>query len=220
VSRLPRPAKAVIFDMDGLLFDTERLYCRAMTQAAAELGETLPLELYLGMIGLPGLDNMAMLAAHYGEAFDVKAFWAASRARFHELAEVEIGLKAGVVELLDHLDALDLPRAIATTSRRESADHHLAAHGLTARFDAIVAHGDYERGKPHPDPYLKAAEILGVAPRDCLVLEDSHNGVRSAAAAGAMAVMAPDMLPATDEMRGLCVEIVEDLHAVRGLLGG
>jgi beta-phosphoglucomutase-like phosphatase (HAD superfamily) len=78
----------------------------------------------------------------------------------------------------------------------------------------VVAHGDYANGKPAPDPFLKAADRLGVAPALCLALEDSHNGVRSASAAGMMTIMVPDLIPPTDEIRDLCTHVATDLHAV------
>src|ERR1700741_4314232 len=86
------------------------------------------------------------------------------------------------------------------------------------RFDEIICRGDYEKGKPAPDPFLKAAERLGVEPRLCLALEDSYNGVRSASAAGMMTIMVPDLLEPTDEIRGLCIFVARDLHEVRGLI--
>lgn len=82
----------------------------------------------------------------------------------------------------------------------------------------IVGHGDYEAGKPAPDPFLIVAQRLGIEPRQCLALEDSHNGVRSAAAAGMMTVMVPDLLEATDEIRGLCTLVADELHEVRSLI--
>ena len=109
-------------------------------------------------------------------------------------------------------------RAIATSSRRTEVEHHIGHHGLLDRFQAIVASGDYARPKPNPDPYLLAAERLGVDPADCLALEDSHNGVRAAAAAGMMTIMVPDLLDPTEEMQTLCVRIARDLHEVRELL--
>jgi HAD superfamily hydrolase (TIGR01509 family) len=123
-----------------------------------------------------------------------------------------------VVEVLDELDRLGLPRGIATSSRHQDVEHHIGHHGLRERFHPVVAHGDYARGKPAPDPYLTAAERLGVAPEDCLALEDSHNGVRAAAAAGMMTIMVPDLLEPTAEMRDLCIRIARDLHEVRELL--
>jgi beta-phosphoglucomutase-like phosphatase (HAD superfamily) len=91
----------------------------------------------------------------------------------------------------------------------------LTAHALTERFHTVVAQGDYAASKPAPDPYLTAAARLGVAPALCLALEDSHNGVRSAASAGMMTVMVPDLLPATAEIAALCTFVAEDLHRVR-----
>jgi HAD superfamily hydrolase (TIGR01509 family) len=207
-----------VFDMDGLLLDTEVLYREAMTAAAMSRGLDVPSAVFLRMIGLQGPDSDQVLRDHFGEAFDAAAFRADTFRCFHDLAEAEVRLKGGVVELLDRMDELGLPRAIATSSGRASVERHLSQHGLLRRFDAVVANGDYARGKPHPEPYLLAAERLGVEPAGCLALEDSHNGVRSAAAAGMMTVMVPDLLDPTAEMRDLCVRIARDLHEVRDLL--
>jgi HAD superfamily hydrolase (TIGR01509 family) len=116
--------------------------------------------------------------------------------------------------LLDLLDTLRLPRAIATSNTHALARRHLDSHGLAERFHGVVAHGDYANGKPAPDPFLTAARQLGVAPAHCLALEDSHNGVRSASAAGMMTIMVPDLIPPTEEIHGLCTLVVDDLHAV------
>ncbi len=89
---------------------------------------------------------------------------------------------------------------------------------MRSRFHAAVAGGDYARSKPFPDPFLKAAEVLGVDPTHCLALEDSHNGIRAAHAAGMMAVMVPDLLEPNEEMHALCVRIIESLHEVRDLI--
>jgi HAD superfamily hydrolase (TIGR01509 family) len=168
------------------------------------------------MIGHAWAGSAVVLREHFGPDFDTDALRDGSVERFYQLAQAEVALKAGVLEILDHLDDLGLPRAIATSSRRVDVDHHLGAHGLTQRFHAVLAQGDYPRAKPHPDPYLRAAEALGVEPSHCLALEDSHNGVRAAAAAGMMTVMVPDLLDVTEEMKTLCVRIARDLHEVRG----
>jgi HAD superfamily hydrolase (TIGR01509 family) len=123
-----------------------------------------------------------------------------------------------VLELLDTLDQLRLPRAVATSSSRQTAERHLIASNLSNRFDAIVGRGDYTAGKPAPDPFLKAAELLGVEPRQCLALEDSYNGIRSASSAGMMTVMVPDLLEPTDDIRVLCTLVAADLHEVSRLL--
>jgi HAD superfamily hydrolase (TIGR01509 family) len=215
---LPRTVRAVVFDMDGLLVDSETVYCEALTAQAAAMGCELPLDVMKRMIGHTWADSAHVLTHHFGPGFDTDLMRAGSVERFYELAKAEIALKSGVLELLAHLDDVGLPRAIATSSRRADVQHHLSAHGLTDRFHAVLAQGDYPRGKPHPDPYLKAAEALGRDPLDCLALEDSHNGVRAAAAAGMMTIMVPDMLDPTEEMHSLCVRIARDLHEVRELL--
>jgi HAD superfamily hydrolase (TIGR01509 family) len=215
---LPRPVRAVVFDMDGLLVDSETVYCEALTASAMDMGHDLPLDVLKRMIGHTWAGSAHVLVEHFGPGFDTDRLRKDSTDRFYSLAQAEICLKAGVVELLDHLDEVGLPRAICTSSRHQDVQHHLGAHGLKARFHAILAQGDYPRSKPHPDPYLKAAEALGVDPADCLALEDSHNGVRAASAAGMMTIMVPDMLDPTEEMRSLCVRIARDLHEVHALL--
>ncbi|HWI20169.1 MAG TPA: HAD family phosphatase [Vicinamibacterales bacterium] len=213
--KLPRQPAAVVFDMDGLLFDTENLVREAMSAAAPRLGFEMPEAVFLSLLGLGGNASRARLLEHYGEKFDIEAFWTAVDEDFHRISEGRQYLKTGVVELLDWLDDVKLPRAIATSSPHRHVQKNLATHGLSGRFDVIVAHGDYEHGKPHPAPFLKAAEKLGVAPEDCLALEDSYNGVRSACAAGMMTVMVPDLLSPTDDIRAICLHVALDLHEVR-----
>ena len=216
--KLPRPPSAVVFDMDGLLFDTERLYERAAIAAAAELGYELDQAFHRTTVGSSWEAIRGLLLDRYGATFAAEDLRAAARRIFGELLETEPLLKPGVLELLDLLDRLGLPRAIATTSSRPTVRRHLEAHDLIGRFHHVVAHGDYARHKPAPDPFLKAADQLGVAPELCLALEDSYNGVRAASAAGMMTVMVPDLLPPTDEIRELCTHIVLDLHEVRRLI--
>jgi HAD superfamily hydrolase (TIGR01509 family) len=216
--RLPYRPSAVIFDMDGLLFDTEALWQDALLAAAAEAGREIPDEVYNGSIGVRRSQCGDLFRSHFGEDFRFEDFHADWRRHFWLIAETKHTMKPGVPELLETLDQLSLPRAIATSSSRTTVERHLTAHGLMDQFDQIVARGDYENGKPAPDPFLKAAERLGIEPRFCLALEDSHIGVRSASAAGMMTVMAPDLLEATDEIRALCVLVVHDLHDVRDLV--
>ena len=139
-------------------------------------------------------------------------------AHFREELAAGIALKAGAVEILDALDDLRLPRAIATSSSLESVRASLGPHSLVDRFHALITRDVQTMGKPHPEPFLKAAAALGIDAADCLALEDSHNGVRAASAAGMMTVMVPDMLDPTEEMETLCIRIARDLHEVRGWL--
>ncbi|CAN5814431.1 HAD family phosphatase [soil metagenome] len=215
---LPHRPSAVIFDMDGLLFDTEALWQEGLLAAAAEAGHAIPAEVYDQSIGVRRSQCGPLFRAHFGEDFRFEDFHAEWRRHFWLVAENRPAMKPGVPELLDLLDQLQLPRAIATSSSRPTVERHLTAHGLTERFDAIICRGDYEHGKPAPDPFLKAAERLGVAPRLCLALEDSHIGVRSAAAAGMMTVMVPDLLEPTPELRALGILVASDLHRVQDLV--
>jgi len=215
---LPRRPAAVIFDLDGLLFDTESLYQDAIMAAAGELGHDMTPAIFRTMIGRPLVQTRAFLLEQYGSAFPVDELFATWHRHFAVIVETRLAVKPGVVELLDALDTLGLPRGIATSSSHKTVQHHLGAHDLAGRFHKIVASGDYANGKPAPDPYLLAAEQLGVDPHFCVALEDSHNGVRSAAAAGMMTIMVPDLLEATDEIKALCTFVVRDLHVVRGLV--
>lgn len=217
--KLPRPPAAVIFDMDGLLFDTERLYGQAILTAAAEVGCPMSHDIFLQLVGRSHEVNYAFLLSHYGPDYPLQALIATWGRHFRDLAAAGLPLKPGAIELLDLLDDLSLPRAIATSSTHATVQANLLLHRLTDRFNGVVARGDYANGKPAPDPFLKAAEHLGVAPSLCLALEDSHNGVRSASAAGMMAVMVPDLIPATDEIQGLCIHVAVDLHDVCRMLG-
>ena len=215
---LPYRPSAVVFDMDGLLFDTEALWQEALLSAAAEAGHDIPDDVFNQSIGVRRSQCRGLFLSHFGEDFRFDDFHSDWRRHFWLIAENRLPLKPGASELLETLDQFRLPRAIATSSSRTTVEHHLTSHGLMDRFDRIICRGDYENGKPAPDPFLKAAERLGVAPRLCLALEDSHIGVRSASAAGMMTVMVPDLLEPTEELRALCAAVARDLHQVRDLV--
>lgn len=216
--KLPRQPVAVVFDMDGLIFDTETLYQEAFLAAATVGGHDLPTAVIQRTIGVPWVRSRVLLLEEMGSDFPVDQYFTQMIGHFELLAATQLRLKPGVVELLDLLDQLDMPRCIATSSAHSTVQSHLSAHGLADRFHAVIGHGDYVASKPSPDPFLTAAKRLGVDPALCLALEDSHNGVRSASAAGMMTIMVPDLIPATDEIQGLCTLVVDDLHAVRLLL--
>jgi HAD superfamily hydrolase (TIGR01509 family) len=215
----PRPVRAVIFDMDGLLVDTEAPVRDALMSAAARVGRDLPMAVFMSMVGTTSAHSDQVPVEHFGADFDLEAYLAEVR-RLLELAfDIGVPLKPGAAELLVLLDEVGLPKALVTSSSRGAVDRHLPAQ-VVARFSILITSESVERGKPHPEPYLKAAAALGIPPEDCLALEDSHNGIRSAHAAGMMAVMVPDLLEATDEMREKTVAIADSLHEVRAALAG
>ena len=210
---------ALVFDMDGLLLDTEVLARRALREAGRELGIDIPEALSAAMIGVAADGCRVLLVEHHGEAVPAEQLFAASAQRLEaQVAAGALRVKPGVPEILDRAERLRLPKAVATSTGRAKALRHLRAVGIDARFDAIVTRDDVARGKPHPDLYLHAARALRVDPARGLALEDSYNGVRAARAAGMAVVMVPDLLPPTPEMAALAQAIVADLHAVaRGL---
>ena len=219
---LPRMPRAVVFDMDGLLLDTERLYRDAHKAASAELGHQMDDGLYGSMIGMPRERSEQALLAAFGHGLLLPDYHARCERHFVRLRGHAVPLRPGVAALLDALDRLGLPRAVATSTAGERARQHLREAGILHRFGTVVTRDDVSQGKPHPETFLCAAGRLGVPPADCLALEDSHNGVRAAAASGMMTVMVPDLLPATDEMRRLCTgvrgsldELLRDLDEAR-----
>ena len=211
---LPRRPAAVIFDMDGLLFNTETLSFESAVTAAAHFGHTVEWDFFKTLIGRQWPDIRLRLLAALGETFDAEAFRPIWISHYETLLELRLAIKPGVVEILDLLDRLALPRAIATSSPRRAVDYKVGTFDIAHRFHAIVAQGDYAKGKPEPDPFLTAASRLNVDPAACLALEDSHNGIRSAHAAGMMAVMVPDLLDPSDEIRPFCTAVAHDLHEV------
>jgi len=206
---------AVIFDMDGLIFDTERLIRCAVQEAARSIGYAISDAFFDSMIGVPGAECEMLIRAHLGPSFPFPEYVALCRSESARLLREGLPIKPGAVALLDHLRDARMPVGLATSSGRETTERHLHRSDLRRYFDVVVTRNDVPRGKPHPDLFLKAADDLGVAPRHCLVLEDSHNGIRAAAAAGCVPVMVPDLLAATEEMRALCHAVASDLDEVR-----
>jgi HAD superfamily hydrolase (TIGR01509 family) len=215
---LPHPVDGVILDMDGTLHDTEWVYHLALKRAVTAVGFSVSDSFCHSLIGIPGRECDQMLREHLGPDFPFNECDRLYAEHREDLLAEGIALKSGALELLDFLALRGLPAAVATSATRHAAELQLGRSGLRARLPVVVTRDDVALGKPHPDLFLKAAGAIGVAPERCLAVEDSFNGLRAAHAAGMMAVMVPDLLTPTPDIRALCVEIVSDLHAVQRLI--
>jgi len=212
-----RPA-AILFDMDGLLLDTERLSRASMIEVMTDMGYPMTEAIFAQLIGVPVDANRAQLAAEFDDEFDYDLMRERQAALNHQRHGLSRPLRPGAREMLQAVSEMGIPSAIATSSQREKTLSHLTHTGLLPHFDAVVTRDDVARGKPFPDLYLAAAAALGQPPGACLALEDSHSGVRAAHAAGVPVIMVPDLLPATDEMQALALAVAADLGEVRGWL--
>lgn len=205
--------QAAIFDMDGLLLDTERV-CMRVFQEACEVQE-LPFyhEVYLSIIGRNAAGIEAIFRQAYGQDLDrLHHEW---RTRYNAVVKHRaIPVKKGVIELLEWLKAQSLPTAVATSTSKEVAKVKLELAGLSKYFDNLTTGCEVTNGKPDPEIYLLAAKRLNVEPHKCLAFEDSNNGVRAAVAANMTTYQIPDLVAPCEEVRQLGHAIAPSLQDV------
>ena len=211
-----RPA-AVIFDMDGLMLDSERVILDCLHSAAAAHRCDIAPAWWLGLIGHSDTVCRERLGALIGQDA-AERLLSDGHARYIAIAEAGVPHPPGIVDLLELLATHDVPRGVATSTRTPLAQRKLEAAGLLGYFDVVCTSSDVARPKPAPDVYLLAAARLGVAPSHCLVLEDSPTGVRAALDAGMTVVQVPDLLAPDAGVRALGHRIVDSLDAARGLI--
>jgi len=215
---------AVVFDMDGLMFDTEQVYTRVGTELLRRRGCLFTPELKDAMMGLPARPSIEMMIRwhHLKETWTELA--AESDRIFVGLLDEHLVAMPGLVELLDALEAGGIPKAIATSTNRRLVGEVLRRFDIGARFQFILTADDVTHGKPDPEIYLTAAQRFGVKPEETLVLEDSHNGCLAAARAGAFAVAVPGAHSSTHDfsVASLVVDSLRDprLYEVLGIVPG
>jgi HAD superfamily hydrolase (TIGR01509 family) len=213
-----RPA-AVVFDMDGLLLDSERVAREAFLEACELFGVVVDDAVYARCIGSTPAGTRAVLRDALGPGFDYGAFdrrWDDRYRRRLDAAPVD--LKPGAMELLEDLATLGIPRGLATSTGRSLATRKLADAGVISHFACLICGGETSRGKPFPDPYLAAVSALGVRAESAWALEDSENGVRSAHAAGLEVIQVPDLVAPSAELLALGHAVVGSLFDVRAAL--
>jgi HAD superfamily hydrolase (TIGR01509 family) len=215
----PFELSAVVFDMDGLLLDSERVSQEVFLGAAKLLNAPLTAESALNMVGR----NAASGYIYLTELFGDEPFTITFLEKVRELYEAEfeagrIPLKPGVLQLLDTLDELQIPRAIATSTKRHLAIRKLTRVDVLERFDFIVGGDEVANGKPAPDIYLKACASLRVAPGNCIACEDSAFGLEAAYTAGLQPILIPDLLAPTEAMTRHAWKILSNLHEVATLV--
>lgn len=215
VFRLPRRPSAVVFDLDGTLVDSEALVLDAYMAAARHHGIPFTHEQFLSLVGRHRQHSEMKMREYFGATFPLENFYASVTEHIGDRAAP---LKPGVAALLDRLDALRTPYALATSSGPGWVSKHFSMHRLGDRFRGVVTREDVMHGKPHPEPYLKASIILGHPPAGILAIEDSPTGVASAHAAGLMTIMIPDLIQPDEETRARALHVGASLDEVLNLL--
>lgn len=214
-----RPIHGVLFDMDGLVLDSETLYTRFWREAAHSLGYPMTVEQSLGMRSLGQKLGQPYLESLFGPGVD----YVTMRSKRIELMDAYIeehGIapKAGIYQLMDFLNENHIPAAITSSSPMEAIRTHLERNNLLHRFQQLCSGHDIPNGKPAPDIYLLGAQKLGLDPRNCLALEDSPTGIRSAYAAGCLPVMIPDLDQPREETQQLLYAKADSLADIIHLI--
>ncbi|MCX4377650.1 MAG: HAD family phosphatase [Lachnospiraceae bacterium] len=213
--------RAVIFDMDGVLIDTEKHYNIAWCEAAKQAGYTdFTREHALMLRSCDARAASKMMKGIFGEQFDYYAIREIRRTIVAKrLAKYGLEKKPGLDEILAFLHKKGIKTAVATATPLELTLQHLEKIGVKDQFDKIVSAKQVENGKPAPDVYLYACEQIGEQPKDCIAVEDSPNGIRSAYAAGCMPVMVPDLTEPDEELKPLLYAVVKTLADIQGIIG-
>jgi len=209
--------KAVIFDMDGLMLNTERLSQTAWHAGGQDIGYEIPSEVSQAVIGRISADHRQIFEDYFGLGFPLDALHERTKIHYFRLLEDQLAIQPGLLKLFDRLEALKIPKAVATSTQYDWAMKKLVQVDIRSRFDHVVTGDQVKRGKPEPDIFLRAAELLHTEPEHCLVLEDSYSGVRAGAVAGMHVIMIPDILPPNEEMHNLCWHVMHSLNEVAAL---
>lgn len=211
--------KTVIFDMDGVIFDSEVLICEIWDEIAKEYNLSNMDEVMVKCIGVNNAETEKIMKEEYGEDFDYDFYRGISSQIYHSrYDDGKLPMKEGVFELLEFLKQNGYKTALASSTRIETVTNQLKAAGIYRFFDEVIGGDMVSKSKPDPEIFLKAAAKLNVSPSEAYVIEDSFNGIRAAYSAGCIPFMVPDMLKPDEEMRKKAEKIFESLLEVRDFL--
>lgn len=211
--------QAVIFDMDGLMLDTERLTQKVWHQVGEEMGYPQAEKMMSKAMGVRSDMTQRIFLEHFGQDFPFDIFVKKSKKLTDSFIEKNgVPVKEGLFELLRYLRSAHIPAAVATSTSRVRAMDYLGRARLTGFFDKIICGDMVQKSKPDPDIYLTAARAVGMTPNGCMALEDSLIGCKSALAAGMKTVMVPDLVQPEEELRARLFACVPSLRDVIPLL--
>ena len=203
--------RGAIFDMDGTLFDTEKLYRLAWIETADDFGLPRKPEMAPAMSGR-GVKKILATIPQYFPEVDANEYFMRVVKRVRKAIEEKLEIKSGVVEILQYFHENKIPMAIASSSATEDIEKNIKRAGIDKFFSAIVGGDQIENGKPAPDIFQLAAKKINLPPEDCYVFEDSANGIRGAAAAKCAAIMVIDQTPPLPEIRELCTAVFYNMN--------
>lgn len=207
--------KLMIFDMDGLMFDSERVMLRAFLETCQAKGLKTSRAQGLKLIGKDARTIHGLYREYFGEDFDAPAMYRSVGQRIQHIVDTEgIPMKKGLLQLMDALEEAGIPKVIASGSSRKSIQEMVASAGLQERFDGIISSDEVKAGKPAPDVFQACLDLMDVAAEDALVLEDSPAGIQAAITAGIPVIAVPDLIEIPEELGKQCLAIKDSLDLI------
>ncbi|MDD5600813.1 MAG: HAD family phosphatase [Actinomycetota bacterium] len=208
--------KLVIFDMDGLMFDTERLAKKFWMEASEKFNHKIDDKIFKKTIGLNIKETKEIYKKYYGNEFPYEEIRAEkNKLERNYISSNGVPFKKGLIDLLEYLKKIKLKVALATSTGKERAEFLLNASGIKKYFDVIICGDEIENGKPHPDIFLETCKKMGFQPENCIVLEDSENGIKGAYRAGMLPIMIPDMIKPAKDIEAMLFKKFNNLMEVK-----
>ena len=208
--------ESVIFDMDGVIFDSERIVCDLWIDFAKENGMSGMDELIIKCIGINDNATKKLFLEAYGKGCPYDEYKKVISQKYHELYDGgRLPMKPGVKELLGFLKENDIKTALASSTKVKTVTNQLRDAGILEYFDVVIGGDMVTKSKPDPEIFLEAADKLGVDPTKSFIIEDSLNGIKAAYAAGAKPLMVPDLIKPDEEIQKICYNIFVNLHEIK-----